>query len=190
MRTWLVLAALVFAVQAEAAMPRLEPDSRVRPVSDHALELLAEGADRSPTFRRLLRQIETSDVIVHVEARLGPASLVAASTRFVASGGGRRYLRVRVDTAHPRHVQIALLGHELQHVVEIVEAPSIRSAEDLRRHYRDHGVEVGADRYDTTAARDTGYVVGDELRRSRGALRIAELTGRDRRLLDSVSVGG
>jgi hypothetical protein len=191
MRTSLVLAALlVFAVRVEAAVPRLDPDSRVRPVSNHALALLAEGADRSPTFRRLLREIETSDVIVHVEARLGRASLVAASTRFITSSGGSRYLRVLVDAAHPRHVQIALLGHELQHVVEIVGTPSIRSADDLRRHYREHGVEVGVDRYDTIAARDTGYTVGDELRRSRGALRVAELTSRERRLLDSVSAGG
>ncbi|HEX7087001.1 MAG TPA: hypothetical protein VF198_11590 [Vicinamibacterales bacterium] len=178
------------AAEAAAEPPKLEPFARVRPLSREAQSLLLEGAARSATIRRMLARIEASDVIVYVDTQVTPRRIVSAWTRYVSSSPISRMLRVHVDPTYSRHVQLALLGHELRHVMEIVEAPHIRSAEDMLRHYRTHGVETGYNRYDTPEAVEAGYIVSDELRQSRGSLRVADLRERDRRALAGGSIGG
>ncbi|HEY8536883.1 MAG TPA: hypothetical protein VIL25_10555 [Vicinamibacterales bacterium] len=186
--TWM---ALGLAPEAGAEPPRLAPFARVRPISREAEALIREGAERSTTIRTMLARIEVSDVIVYVDTQITPRRLVAAWTRFVSSSPVSRVLRVHVDPTYPRQVRLALLGHELRHVIEIVEAPGIRTVEDMLRHYRTHGVETGDNQYDTAAAVETGYIVSDELLRSRGAARLAALRERDRRALSSGgSIGG
>ncbi len=183
--------AVGFAAQVGAEPPQLDPFARVRPLSREAQALIMEGAERSATIRRMLTRIEASDVIVYVDTQVGPRRIVSAWTRFVSSSPLSRMLRVHVDPTHTRHVQLALLGHELRHVVEIVEAPGIRTAEDMLRHYRTHGVETGDNRYDTPEAVEAGYIVSDELRRNRaGSLRVATMRERDRRALAGGSIGG
>ena len=81
--------------------------------------------------------------------------------------------------AHVRAMQkegAALLGHELQHAVEVAEAPGIHSAGDLRALYREIGVRTGADSYDSIAARQAGFTVRDELTSARGGIHFARST--------------
>src|SRR5690606_39007480 len=111
------------AAHAAAEPPQLDPFARVRPLSREAQALLLEGAERSATIRHMLARIEASDVIVYVDTHVAPRRIVAAWTRFVSSSPISRMLRVHVDPTYTRHVQLALLGHELRHVLEIVEAP-------------------------------------------------------------------
>jgi hypothetical protein len=65
--------------------------------------------------------------------------------------------------------RIALLGHELQHAVEIAGAPEVTSLEQLRRFYAGRGWgAVGSDHYETAAARRAEDMVRHELQKRAG----------------------
>ena len=89
------------------------------------------------------------------------------SLHFVTTASGYRYLRVSVRTDLELALLIAVLGHELQHVLEIVQAPSVVDSRTIRDHYRHSGVRscMDSDRecYDTTLARRTGNSVYAEV---------------------------
>jgi hypothetical protein len=149
-------------VRAETgpAHPRLRlPDRRLLPV-------VQAGRDHSPSFRALIERLETTDVVVYVQcARLRPR--LDGELTFISAAGGLRYVLVRIawDLALPR--KIAILGHELQHALEVADNPDIVSAGTLARAYERFGFtrSRGVDRvdFDTVAAIDTGVTIAREL---------------------------
>ncbi len=141
-----------------------------------AEDLIAQGMAQSPTFRRLVNQIERSDVIVYVDLRPDMRESIGGSLRFLAKSATHRFLRVQVNRADAPLWRVALLGHELQHAVEVAEAGDIASSDDMRALYHRIGVRTGPDAYDSMAAREAGYTVRDELVASHGGnLRLARL---------------
>jgi hypothetical protein len=58
---------------------------------------------------------------------------------------------------------IALLGHELQHAIEIAEAPEVYDEPGLVKLYQRIGVRGGLHVYDTLAAQEMGRAVRKEL---------------------------
>jgi hypothetical protein len=176
MRSTLALVvALGMAAPSGADIPQVSnPKARVRPMQQRVEALLATGMARSETFRHLVRRIEASDVIVYIEARRDLRAGIGASMTFVATSATDRFLRIQLDARHTPNMLVALLGHELQHVVEVVDEATVRSADDLRAFYRTSGVRTGPDSYDSVAARDAGYRVRAEIRHSPGTdLRLA-----------------
>jgi hypothetical protein len=149
-------------VIASAPAP-VNPHARVRPMQPLVEKLVATGMGRSAAFRQLVHQIEASDVIVYIEARRDLRTGVGASMRFLATSATHRFVKIHLDANHNFNVLVALLGHELQHVVEVAQTSSIRSADDLRAFYRETGVRTGPDSFDSEAARKMGYLVRDEL---------------------------
>jgi len=137
---------------------------RVRGATPAVNTMLANGVRRSSTFARLVRDIDATDLIVYVEQiSTMPAGLDGRLT-FLTAAGGMRYLRVQVHTHLPKDDLIAVIGHELQHALEVAENPSVRSSADLAVLYRLIGVQgAGADRFDTAAARSIGRRVRAEL---------------------------
>jgi hypothetical protein len=175
-----VASALVIA-PLSAAEPKapVNPYAHVRAMQKDAEKLIAQGMAQSPTFRRLVNRIERSDVIVYVDLRPDMRDSIGGSLRFLAKSATHRFLRVQVNRADAPVWQVALLGHELQHAVEVVEAEEVASGDDLRSLYRRIGVRTGIDAYDSMAAREAGYTVRDEIVASRGGnlatLRLAAL---------------
>ena len=49
--------------------------------------------------------------------------------------GGRRYLTIGLLTRLPRARQVSILAHELQHAVEIADAPAVVSSASMARYY-------------------------------------------------------
>lgn len=76
----------------------------------------------SPAFRALVDALEHSDVIVHVERVTRDGGGLAGATRFVTRAGGQRYVRITLYGTRSGQQTIALLGHELQHAVEVATA--------------------------------------------------------------------
>lgn len=176
-------------VAASAPAP-INPNARVRPMQPLVEKLIATGMGRSESFRRLVREIEASDVIVYIEARRDLRAGVGASMRFLTTSASDRFLKIHLDAHHNPNVLVALLGHELQHVVEVAQNRTIRSADDLRAFYRQTGVRTGPDSFDSEAARQMGYLVREELLgRPMSDIRMAS-AGRDRVLESSSVVGG
>src|SRR5262245_32570852 len=96
--------------------------SRVRSTRRPMTELLHVGTVKSPTFRRLVEKLERSDLIVYVE----PSPKVDGGyLRFATVAGQSRWVQVLVNPRRPINEMLAMIGHELQHAVEISENPSV-----------------------------------------------------------------
>ena len=186
--------ALVIAVGLAAhiqadVLRTTNPKARVRPMQKRVEALLSTGMERSATFRQLVRRIEGSDVIVYVEARHDLRDGIGASMRFVTRSASDRFLRVQLNADHSNHTLVALLGHELQHVVEVAEHAEVQSPDDLREFYRRTGLRTGPDSFDSEEARNAGYLVRDEIIGKPGDLRLARGVSLDEmRLLEGGSI--
>ena len=139
----------------------------VRSTDPRVQEWLRIGAAESQTFRSLLNLLGESDLIVHVQAvdRLG----TAGQTYFVTATGTARYVRIEVMFRGNVNEMVALIGHELQHAVEIAEERRIRDRQTLALFYKGMpGNSMTTNEYDSVAAR----VIEDRVRREMwGAVR-------------------
>jgi len=134
----------------------------IRTTDQRLLRLLHEGVRGSQTFRRLVDRIRQSDVIVYLECGGGVRSADGRLT-FISSVAGFRYVHIRVVRLASADVQIALIGHELRHAVEIADAPAIVDGESLAREYERIGFlnarQLAGTSYDSDAAVEAGYQV-------------------------------
>ncbi|HET6957876.1 MAG TPA: hypothetical protein VFI56_14880, partial [Vicinamibacterales bacterium] len=141
----------------------------VRSTDRRVTELLAYGYERSKTFRLLVECIQRSDTIVYVEFGVCAfGHLDACVLPFVANTSKGRYLRIvltaRLDRTDREHV-LALIGHELQHAVEIVEHPEVVDVQGMLDMYRRIGFPLkGRSGYETSAARAAERAVLNELK--------------------------
>ena len=118
------------------------------------------GAADSQTFRDLLRALGESDLIVHVQ----PVDHLptAGQTYFVGAHPSVRYVRIEVVPSGSTNEMVALIGHELQHAVEIAHERQIRDRRALAQFYRRiAGNSSSTTDYDSVAAR----IVEDRVRR-------------------------
>jgi hypothetical protein len=188
----IVLGVSLAAGTAAADTPRRfvydNPHRHVRPTSPFGRDLIETGMARSATFRRLVHRIEASDVFVYVQLQPVLPTGIGGVLEFVGAGGDVRFLRITLAGQYHRSMLVALLGHELQHAVEVAEAPNVRSAAQLERLYRTIGHPVGRHRYDSVAARFAGQTVRDELNGSVVRARAARDAAREDDLLDGRSI--
>lgn len=166
-----VMLLFVCAVRASAAEPDDTP--HIRPLSADIVKFVAEGQRRSQTIRSLVARLEQSDLIVYIRARQFTSPLTTGHMQFVGATPGRRYVMIEIACAESWNTQLATLGHELRHAVELGEVPWIRSAEDVEAHYARIGFVSGFDSrhnsFETNAAADAGRQVARELLGDGGA---------------------
>ena len=79
------------------------------------------------------------------------------------SKGGQRYLRAQVVSGLGLEETISIVGHELQHAIEVAEHEGVRDAKSLAELYQRIGVAARRGRFDTIAAQATGLRVRAEL---------------------------
>jgi hypothetical protein len=140
------------------------PDRRVRATDARLRSLLAEGLHRSRTFAGLVTALNRSDVIVYIESVMILPKGTEGRLTMLPPAGAHRYLRVQVRADLSRRETIALIGHELQHAMEIAGAAEVRDASTLVKLYQRIGhVSTGEHTYDTEAAQSMGRVVRREL---------------------------
>ena len=129
------LGVLVFvAYVAAAEAPR--DGGHVRTMEARLRTEIDEGMARSPLFRHVVSQIDASDVIVYVETECPMRPSLFGRLAFMGTGGGRRYLNVRISCSLSDNERIAALGHELRHAVEIADAPSVVDVMSLATEYK------------------------------------------------------
>ena len=125
---------------------------------------LREAIEKSATTREMVATLDASDVIVYFELLPGMPATLPAGLSYAGSGGRFRYLRIALNPANTRAQMIAMIGHELQHAVEIAAEPEVRSRRDLRTFYKRIGVSSGVGTtWDTEAARHVGRRVAREV---------------------------
>ena len=141
------------------------PDRRVRATDPRLHSLMAEGLTRSKTFASLVSSINRTDVIVYIEAVMVLPKNTIGRLAMLPRAADFRYLRIQIRNDLSRPESIALIGHELQHALEIADAQEVRDSGGLIRLYERIGHESSGDHaYDTEAAQDMGRIVRRELR--------------------------
>jgi len=129
----------------------------VRSTMTWGLSLIAEGCQRSASFRALVERLRATNLIIYVEPAVQLPGVTIGITQLLGVNGEFRYLRVSIDANATRKELIALVGHELQHAVEIGGAPEVVDQATLQALFRRIGHE-SVDGYDTDAARAIGEV--------------------------------
>ena len=133
----LVVATLLLPAPARAAHPN-ELKPRLRTTDAQMQELLTFGLEMSPSMRALVASLNASDVVVYLRcARLPPR--IDGQLTFVSSGGGLRYVVVRIAWDRSQMRRLSILGHELQHALEIAARPDIVDQESLALAYAGFG---------------------------------------------------
>lgn len=108
----------------------------VRPQSGVAEALYARALAHSATVRALAARIHESDVIVYFEVRRDLPSGMAARLMWMSATANYRIVRISIRQGLRQADAIGFVAHELQHAVEVIEHPDVRSSADLERLYR------------------------------------------------------
>lgn len=162
---------------AEPALKPRDGGARIRPQDARSTQLLRDGMARSDTFRALVERLEASNVFVYVSVSPLIRSSLAGQLTWMAQAGPYRYLRATLNPEQGTDQQIATLGHELQHAVEVMDDESVVSEKSLVALYRriGHSNRSTNSSWETLAAQETGYQVRRELGESAGAAIAAQL---------------
>ncbi len=149
---------------AQERSPFAEP---VRPITPELKQFVDTGYRRSHTFRSILDGLAGKFVIVHLVPAASLPSGLSGGLQFVTTANGYRYLRISMRTDLDPAVLIAVLGHELQHALEIGQARHVVDLGTLRHFYRLTGIESCLDSsqecYDTPLAQTMGRSVYAEV---------------------------
>ena len=159
----LIFAAAIAAAIVEAAVSaQTAAIPRVRSSHDYIRAMIAEAAQRSPTFRRLVDAIGITNGIVYVEQGECGHSVRACLTLTVTPTAEYRFLRVLVDARQPDWEVMSSIGHELQHAIEVLENITLTSAEAIFLFYQREGLTMG-DAFETPAAARIGNAIRNEV---------------------------
>ena len=171
---------LITVILSGASRVTAQTIAHVRTASPSLRGLIDDGLARSETLRALVDRLDASDVVVYISCsaiRSDTALEFGGRLQFVLYAGGVRYAQAQLNCGLLRDRQIALLGHELRHAVEIAETPEIVDAPSFGRYLSSHGFEVSEDlrhrTYETDAAQLTQRFVRRDLLDSAGSAHTA-----------------
>jgi len=112
--------------QGNGLGPRTTAEAwRVRGLEPALQALIEKGVSRSRTFRRLVAELGTTDVIVHLRQQRMPAGFRGFLMHHVLESNGVRYLRIGIDPRGADGRVIPLIAHELQHALEVARVPAV-----------------------------------------------------------------
>ncbi|MEZ5419613.1 MAG: hypothetical protein R2708_20020 [Vicinamibacterales bacterium] len=169
-RTAVVFVAFLLApgFVAGAALP--DPSAALRPQGRTMARLLERALDSSGTVRSLAARVAASDVIVYLETERALPTGMAACLTWMATTASHRIVRISLRPGLRQADAIGLIAHELQHAVEVVDAPDVISSDTLDALYRrigERGSSVRA-HWDTPAAVTAGEIARMEALGLRG----------------------
>jgi hypothetical protein len=122
--------------------------------------LVDDAAQRSPAIREWINRLEALDIPVYVRGRVFTQLDLDGRIGLLAAAGGHRFLVIELACGRSEVSQMATLGHELFHAIEIAEEPSVVSAATLADLYSRIGIETGDQRgrrtFETEAAAAAG----------------------------------
>ena len=169
-----MVAALVLASVINVAdKPPLH--RHVRSTDGRIRVLIEKGVARSTTFRHLMDVLDASDVIVYFDPKLSRPLLHGYLNHHMTVAGGIRYIRVMADVTGAETRGIAIIAHELQHAVEVANAPEVLDDRSLALLFERAHLQFGCagECFETQAAIDVEYTVIAELKAAKGPSTLA-----------------
>ena len=158
----LLTTSLVFAPLTESAA--LDSPTRHVRTQDRSVRLLLKrGFNRSTTFAHLMARLEHSDVIVYIEEVPRLPGALEGRMMMLPTAHGQRYVRIQIALHGTPDESVALLGHELQHAIEVAQELAVNDQTQLAALYQRIGTRGGPHVYDTFAAQEIGRVIRREL---------------------------
>jgi hypothetical protein len=145
----------------------------VRATEARILAIVEDGVARSATFRRLVETLDASDVIVYLGPKFRREALAGYLAHRLTAAGTLRYLKIALDLNGPRDRVVALMAHELQHAIEVAEAPEVRDSQSMVRLFERTSLDNacgGGNCYETRAAIAVQEAVFAELRTTKPAV--------------------
>jgi len=139
------------------------PTRHIRATDKSVRQLMRRGYRNSRTFAELVTRLQRSDVIVYIEEVSRLPGALEGRLMMLPRAHGHRYVRIQVALRGSPEDSVAVLGHELQHAVEVAEAADVSDTDGLARLYQRIGTRSGPHLYDTLAAQATARIVRREL---------------------------
>jgi hypothetical protein len=155
---------LVAVVGCSLTVPAIATDdhayAHVRSSETGLAALITRAASQSRTFLTLQATIDASNGIVYVEPGNCRHGVKACLTMWMREIGTTRFLRVLVNTRQSEVELAGSIGHELQHVVEVLSHSEVTDGVKMFYLFRRQG-PPDENRFETTAA----LIAGDAIRR-------------------------
>jgi hypothetical protein len=170
------------AIAAAASDTGAAANAHVRPAARNAAQLIETARARSSTVDRLIRDLDATDVIVYVQLSALPHVKTGCTTLSAVTSRGR-FLRILINARLHSWAQVPMLGHELQHALEIGRAVDVTTKAKLRELYQLIGIRgAKEDQYETYEAQRIEALVRSEYmaRPAAAAIRIARRQPADR----------
>lgn len=162
---------VIEALEAERpSKPGARAFKRVRSEDPLIRQILADGHKRSHAFRSLIDAIERSNLLVYVFWPVDLLSGMGGGLQVKGAANGQRVVFIVINRELSFVHVVPMIAHELQHAVEIANAPEVVDHASLVRYYERIGTPAGSLRknLDTVAARAVEGVVRSELRAAAG----------------------
>jgi hypothetical protein len=140
--TWILPLALLLAMAASAGADDVvgtTAGAHIRPATRDARQLIDTAMSRSPTVVQLIDRLAMTDVIVYVQLMISP-HIDTARTAFAATTRNARFVRIVINARTAPWDQVEMLGHELQHALEIAGARDVVDERGVRDLYERIGL--------------------------------------------------
>ena len=135
-------AALLALAPSAMAQDRIAPPPHVR--GDRGMQrLIDNAARRAPAIREWIDRLQELDVTVYVRARVFSQLELDGHVALLSTAGRHRYLVIELACGRSELTQMATLGHELFHAIEIAEQPRVVSPDTLADLYSRIGTKTG-----------------------------------------------
>jgi hypothetical protein len=162
-----VVFALGQAITIAAPTKKQRSFQTLRTSDPQLRQAIEQGLARSWTLRQLESHLERSSVIVYM-ARASLARGIVGRTRLIGAGDGWRFLSIEFDPRMEGLDLLTVIGHELQHAVEIADAANVVDDESMLELYRRIGMPAAESdllthSFETRLAVETGRRVHTEL---------------------------
>jgi hypothetical protein len=130
---------LVAGIALTATTAFAEKAVHVRPADRRLRDIVNRGLAQSATFRALVAELELAPVLVLVECDPAMPSELGGRSNLINSVAGVRYVRIQLQCSLAARRQLAMLGHELQHALEIGQDSLVVDEDSLKSHYDQQG---------------------------------------------------
>jgi hypothetical protein len=166
MRTqYLAVACFAALIAGASQVWAVDTTPPLRPLDPCAAAAIASGRARSSTVRALEARLASTDVVAYVHCYWHRADQPEAFLSWVSHTPMLRYVRISLSYTLAPWSRVEMLGHEMQHAVEVSEAGWVRDETDMARLFTQIGRRTRTSHpcFETEAALATGLAVRREL---------------------------